>query len=72
MTSRSYARGYATDEGEQELGVRCFARVVERVPTPTAVSVSGPAGRVLVNDSERFIAELKHAAAQLSKALTPE
>jgi IclR family transcriptional regulator, acetate operon repressor len=36
-------RGYAVDDGEQELGVRCVAVAV----TPaTAVSVSGPASRV--------------------------
>ena len=36
-------RGYAVDDGEQELGVRCVAVAVTRT---TAVSVSGPASRV--------------------------
>lgn len=64
------SRGYAVDEGEQEIGVRCFARAVDRVPTPTAVSVSGPAARVLATDSARFVAALDSAAARLSEVLT--
>jgi IclR family acetate operon transcriptional repressor len=35
--------GYAVDDGEQELGVRCVAVAVNAT---TAVSVSGPASRV--------------------------
>ncbi len=31
-------RGYAVDDGEQEVGVRCFAVVVPGVPVPTALS----------------------------------
>jgi IclR family transcriptional regulator, acetate operon repressor len=38
-------QGYAVDDGEQELGVRCVAVVVPGNPT-SAVSVSGPASRV--------------------------
>ncbi|MFE5836414.1 IclR family transcriptional regulator [Arthrobacter sp. NPDC056493] len=64
------SRGYAVDEGEQEPGVRCFARAVERVRTPTAISVSGPAARVLPSDSARFVAALESAAAQLREVLT--
>jgi IclR family acetate operon transcriptional repressor len=64
------ARGYAVDEGEQELGVRCFARAVDGVPTPTAVSVSGPAVRVLVDDAGRFVEALDAAAVRLSAVLT--
>ena len=39
-------RGYAIDDQEQELGVRCYAVLVPRSPTPMAVSVSGPVSRV--------------------------
>lgn len=39
-------RGFAIDEEEQELGVRCFAVNVDGAPTPTAVSVSGPKSRL--------------------------
>jgi IclR family acetate operon transcriptional repressor len=39
-------RGYALDEGEQEVGVRCIAAPVYGVATVLAVSVSGPAPRM--------------------------
>ena len=39
-------QGYALDESEQELGVRCVAVPVPDAPTPAAVSVSGPEGRL--------------------------
>ena len=56
-------RGYAIDDGEQELGVRCLAVAVPRAPSLTAVSVSGPAARVDDAFAERAIPVL-HAAAQ--------
>jgi IclR family acetate operon transcriptional repressor len=37
--------GYAVDDGEQEVGVRCVAVAVPGSPT-SALSVSGPASRV--------------------------
>lgn len=40
------ARGYALDEGEQEIGVNCLAVPVPGGPTRTAISISGPAARV--------------------------
>lgn len=40
------ARGYSTDEGEQEVGVRCVAVVVPDAPRPMALSMSGPTTRV--------------------------
>lgn len=39
-------RGYGTDEGEQEVGVRCVAVPVLGAPLPLAMSVSGPAARM--------------------------
>lgn len=39
-------RGYAVDEGEQEVGVRCVAVVVGDAPARVALSISGPAARV--------------------------
>jgi IclR family acetate operon transcriptional repressor len=42
---RIRSQGYAVDDGEQELGVRCVAVAVPGSPT-SALSVSGPASRV--------------------------
>ncbi|CAM3770563.1 IclR family transcriptional regulator [Kibdelosporangium persicum] len=39
-------RGYAIDESEQEIGVRCIAVPVKGTPSPAAISVSGPEGRL--------------------------
>ncbi|TSE01412.1 IclR family transcriptional regulator [Skermania sp. ID1734] len=59
------ARGYAIDEGEQEVGVRCFAVVVPGAPTPTAVSISGPAARVTLESAEHVVPTLRRVAADL-------
>jgi IclR family acetate operon transcriptional repressor len=40
------SRGYALDEGEQEVGVRCVAVHVTGAQLPLALSVSGPAPRM--------------------------
>jgi len=39
-------RGYALDEGEQEVGVRCVAVSVPDLPARAALSISGPTARV--------------------------
>ncbi len=39
-------RGYALDDGEQELGVRCVAVTVPDAPRPMALSMSGPLTRM--------------------------
>ncbi|GAA2007049.1 IclR family transcriptional regulator [Brevibacterium samyangense] len=44
--ARIRERGYAVDDSEQEIGVRCLAVSVPGMPTPTAISVSGPESRV--------------------------
>lgn len=62
-------RGYAVDDGEQELGVRCFAVAVPDAPTPTAVSVSGPAARVTFAFGERAVPVLHQVAAELTREL---
>ena len=43
---RTRERGYALDEGEQEVGVRCVAVAVPGHPQPLALSVSGPLPRM--------------------------
>lgn len=56
-------RGYAVDDGEQELGVRCVAVAVRGGPSMTAISVSGPEGRI-TSESVTQIAPILQAAAQ--------
>lgn len=62
--------GYAVDDGEQETGVRCVGAAIPGAPSPMAVSVSGPSGRIGDSDLERFAAEVRAAAHRLSDALT--
>ena len=62
-------RGYAIDEGEQELGVRCLAMAVPGAVTPTAVSVSGPSSRIAAEPEERIVEALRAAAEDLSSVL---
>lgn len=63
------ARGFAIDEEEQELGVRCLAMAVPGAPTPMAISISGPITRVTEDFAARAIPHLRAATAQLSAAL---
>lgn len=62
--------GYAVDDEEQEAGVRCVGAVVPDAPTPMALSVSGPSGRIRDDVVERFAAELRQTAQRLHEALT--
>lgn len=65
-------RGYAIDEGEQEAGVRCVAVAVPGVATPTALSVSGPDGRMTRERASALAPELHAAARRLAAALLPQ
>lgn len=62
-------RGYAIDDQEQEIGVRCFSMAVPDAPTPTAVSVSGPISRVDEAFGERAVPMLRDAAQAISAEL---
>src|SRR5690606_13696971 len=62
-------QGYALDESEQELGVRCIAVPVPGTPTPTAVSVSGSEGRLTKDAVGRIAPLVIRTAEQLSKQL---
>lgn len=65
-------RGYSVDEGEHEVGVRCFAVAVPNAPTPTAISVSGPLSRVDDAFAARAVPLLRQAAEQVSVAMNRE
>lgn len=64
-------RGYAIDDGEQEIGVRCYAMAVPDMPTLTAVSVSGPIARVDDAFAERAIPVLREVVNEISSLATP-
>ncbi|MDO5712767.1 MAG: IclR family transcriptional regulator [Micrococcales bacterium] len=61
--------GYALDDEEQELGVRCYAVPIPNTPTPMAVSVSGPLARVDHGFADRAIPVLRSAAMEISSRI---
>ena len=67
--ARVRAQGYAVDDGEQEVGVRCVAVVVPDAPAPVALSVSGPSGRMTTELVARAAPLLRDAAVRLSRDL---
>jgi len=58
--------GYAFDEAEQEMGVRCVAAATYS-PTPIALSVSGPAARFSRQRRDAVVPALLEAVAGLSE-----
>lgn len=63
-------QGYAVDDAEQELGVRCVAVAVPGGPSMTALSVSGPEARVTWSAVERIAPLLREAAESLAGHLS--
>jgi IclR family acetate operon transcriptional repressor len=61
--------GYAVDDNEQEVGVRCLAVSVPDSPTAAAISISGPAGRVTEAATDKIVPVLQQVAVELSQAL---
>jgi IclR family acetate operon transcriptional repressor len=66
---RTRERGYALDEGEQEIGVRCVAVVVPDAPQHIALSMSGPLPRMTDEVVQRAIGPLRKAAEAISEEL---
>jgi IclR family acetate operon transcriptional repressor len=66
------SQGYAIDESEQELGVRCVAAPLTGTPAPAAVSVSGPEGRLTKAAVSRIAPAVQRVAATLSAHLAGE
>jgi IclR family acetate operon transcriptional repressor len=62
-------QGYAVDEGEQEVGVRCVAVAVPDAPSRLALSVSGPAARMTEDVIDRAVPLLHEAGLALSADL---
>ena len=67
--SKIKEQGYAIDDGEHELGVRCYAVPLCGVPIPMAISVSGPDFRMVGAVGEEAILLLQKEASAISKAL---
>ncbi|MFE2753325.1 IclR family transcriptional regulator [Actinosynnema sp. NPDC059335] len=63
---RIAARGYALDESEQELGVRCVAVPLRAGPALAAVSVSGPDSRLTKESVARIVPAVLAVAERLS------
>jgi IclR family acetate operon transcriptional repressor len=61
-------RGYAIDEGEQEVGVRCVAVSVPGPAEHLALSVSGPAPRMTDEALAHAVPVLQRAARRLGAA----
>lgn len=68
---RISAQGYAVDDGEQELGVRCVAVAVPRAPTRLALSVSGPSGRVTHERVPEVVPQLRSVAEEMFRPPAP-
>jgi IclR family acetate operon transcriptional repressor len=60
--------GYAVDDGEQELGVRCVAVPIPGLPFRAALSVSGPSSRVTIEQVEVIAPDVQSVADKLRSA----
>jgi IclR family transcriptional regulator, acetate operon repressor len=58
-------QGWAVDDAEQEIGVRCIAVPLVGAPTLSAISVSGPSGRITIGRITEIAPVLQEAAARL-------
>jgi IclR family acetate operon transcriptional repressor len=61
--------GYALDDGEQEVGVRCVAVPVRAAPVRLALSISGPAPRVTPELVQRAVPLLQEVATAFAAEL---
>ena len=62
--------GYALDNGEQELGVRCVALAVPGAPRPMALSMSGPLTRMSDAMVDKAAPILRKAAEKIGSELS--
>lgn len=62
-------RGYASDNQEQEAGMRCYATSIPTRFIHAALSVSGPASRIDAEFAHRAIPLLKAAAGHIAEEL---
>lgn len=62
--------GYALDDGEQEVGVRCYAVAVPGAPASTALSISGPESRMTRLSVNEVVPLMQRLARDLSAELS--
>ncbi|MEB3368801.1 IclR family transcriptional regulator [Saccharopolyspora mangrovi] len=62
-------QGYAIDDGEQEVGVRCYAVAVPGAPAGAGISISGPEGRMTRIATDEVIPLMQRLAKDLSTEL---
>ncbi|QUH05125.1 IclR family transcriptional regulator [Saccharopolyspora erythraea] len=62
--------GYALDDGEQEVGVRCYAVAVPGAPAGAGISISGPEGRMTRISTDEVIPLMQRLARELSNELS--
>jgi len=67
--SQVRTRGWAVDDAEQELGVRCVAAPIPTRSTRAALSVSGPSGRLTSGRADQIGPVLVRTAQQLAVEL---
>ncbi len=65
-------QGYATDEGEQEIGVRCYAVAIPGAPARLAVSASGPQPRMTDEAATRIVPALTKIAREIADTIAAE
>ncbi|RRO12913.1 IclR family transcriptional regulator [Saccharopolyspora rhizosphaerae] len=63
-------QGYAIDDGEQEVGVRCYAVAVPGAPAGAGISISGPEGRMTRIATDEVIPLMQRLAKDLSAELS--
>jgi IclR family acetate operon transcriptional repressor len=63
-------RGYALDDEEQEIGVRCVAVPLTGTPTLAAISISGPQGRLPLGVIDDVVPIMRRTAGRLSDSLS--
>jgi IclR family acetate operon transcriptional repressor len=69
--ARIRERGYAVDDEEQEIGVRCVAVPLPGAPTLTAISVSGPSARLTAEAVTDIVPVMRAAAERFTRELGP-
>lgn len=69
--ARTKERGYAFDDEENELGIRCLGAPIfnHRKEVLYAVSISGPRDRVSLDSVEQLAEKLKQAAQEISQTI---